>query len=317
MTNMKRVSIIVLCLGLLAAACSSQQATGPSTTASAASSEVTSSRSPNSALTSFGATPSGEAPSEETPAPGGTTLEVWFSSMVADPAGGSGGPFVFVAHRSAPETATPGRAAMEALLQGPTTKEKKSGLTTAIPAGTRLLGLSIKGGTATVDLTGQFESGGGSTSVFMRLAQVVYTLTQFPTVARVEFMLDGKSVRVFSGEGLILNHPSTRKNFLDQLPPILVESPGVAERISSPVTVSGTANAFEGTVSIRVLDENGHVVASTFTTATCGSGCRGSYEKQVRFDTNLVQEGAVEVFEASAKNGDPTNVVTIPVTLVP
>ena len=55
----------------------------------------------------------------------------------------------------------------------------------AIPAGTRLLGLSIAGQIATVDLSSEFESGGGATSVLGRLAQVVYTLTQFPTVTSV------------------------------------------------------------------------------------------------------------------------------------
>ena len=34
--------------------------------------------------------------------------------------------------------------------------ERTSGVTTAIPAGTRLLGISIKGGVATVDLTSEY-----------------------------------------------------------------------------------------------------------------------------------------------------------------
>jgi hypothetical protein len=97
---------------------------------------------------------------------------------------------------------------------------------------------------------------------------------------------------------------------------ITVGSPSEGELISSPVTVSGTANVFEGTVSIRVLDARGKVIVSDFTTATCGTGCRGDYSKRVAFYSIREQQGTIEVFETSAKNGKPTNVVSIPVTLM-
>ena len=67
-------------------------------------------------------------------------------------------------------------------------------MSSAIPAGTRLLGLTIKDGVATVDLSSEFESGGGSASATIRLGQVVYTLTQFPTVKSVVFQIDGRTV---------------------------------------------------------------------------------------------------------------------------
>ena len=44
---------------------------------------------------------------------------------------------------------------------------------------------------------------------------------------------------------------------------------------------AGTADVFEAVVSIEILDEAGRTVASTFTMATCGTGCRGSYTTEI------------------------------------
>ena len=51
-----------------------------------------------------------------------------------------------VAERRVPHTTMPATAAMKQLLAGPTADEQAAGLGTTIPAGTRLLGLSLEGG---------------------------------------------------------------------------------------------------------------------------------------------------------------------------
>jgi len=96
-------------------------------------------------------------------------------------------------------------AALEALLAGPTKSERRSGLTTAIPGDTRLLGVGIANGVAHVDLTSDFESAAGSRALQLRLAQVVYTVTQFPTVKAVRFSLDGSPASVVSGSGSVVD----------------------------------------------------------------------------------------------------------------
>jgi hypothetical protein len=98
---------------------------------------------------------------------------------------------------------------------------------------------------------------------------------------------------------------------------IVVDAPIENAQVSSPVLVSGTADVFEGTVSIRVLDENGAILSEDFTTATCGSGCLGTYRTRVRFRTDHKQRGSIQVFESSAENGEPLHMVEIPVTLLP
>ena len=111
--------------------------------------------------------------------------------------------------------------------------------------------------------------------------------------------------------------PLTRGDLSSQLPPILLEHPGIDQTVSSPVTISGTADVFEANVSIRIIAGEGTVIADTYATATCGTGCRGTYTKDVPYTLDHRETGVIEVFEASAKDGSPLNVVRIPVTLEP
>jgi hypothetical protein len=99
-------------------------------------------------------------------------------------------------------------------------------------------------------------------------------------------------------------------------PAIVVTSPRPGDQVSSPVRIRGNANVFEATVSISILDAAGDEIVKTFTTATCGTGCRGTFSKSVRFAVDTTQPGIVRVYESSAKDGKPINVVDIPVTLV-
>ena len=56
-------------------------------------------------------------------------------------------------------------------------------------------------------------------------------------------------------------------------------------------------------------------IVRTFTTASCGTGCRGTFEKTIRYETASMQNGILRVYEASAEDGRPINVVEIPVVL--
>ena len=100
-------------------------------------------------------------------------------------------------------------------------------------------------------------------------------------------------------------------------PAIVVRTPAAGDEIVSPVTVAGTADVFEATVSIRILDANGQELAAAFATATCGTGCRGKYSAEVFFFAEERQDGTIEVFESSAADGSQLNLVSVPVVLVP
>ena len=99
--------------------------------------------------------------------------------------------------------------------------------------------------------------------------------------------------------------------------PIVVDAPTDGEELTSPAILSGSANVFEATVSYRIVADDGKVVARGFTTATCGSGCRGTYSVTVPFEVEERTDATVEVFEESAENGRPLHKVEIPVVLLP
>jgi hypothetical protein len=219
------------------------------------------------------------------------------------------------ASQTVAKTQAVGAAAVQLLLAGPGDVEKKAGMTTAIPVGTKLLGLDIKNGIATVDLSKEYASGGGSLSMMMRLAQVVFTLTQFPSVQGVNFMLDGKAIDVLGGEGIIIDHPMTRADYEDLSPAILVESPTVGATLASPVRITGSANVFEAAFRINVVDRDGLIIADERVKATSGTGTRGTFDVTLTYPSGHAGNGSLVVFENSAKDGSPTNVVEIPIAL--
>jgi hypothetical protein len=102
-----------------------------------------------------------------------------------------------------------------------------------------------------------------------------------------------------------------------ELPPIAVAVPQAGAFVESPITIAGSANVFEATVSIRVLDANGDVIAETFTTASCGTGCRGDFSAELEVPISGQHPGTIQVFESSAQDGSMINTVEVPVTLVP
>lgn len=238
-------------------------------------------------------------------AAGQVSLQAWFTRQGK----------LFGTQRGVPATASVGRAALDQLLSGPSSAESAAGLRSLIPAGTHLLGLTISSGTATVDLSSSFTSGASPSTMPLRIAQVVYTLAQFPSVTGVQFKVDGQGVTVLGG--VPVQSPQTTAMYDGYLPAITVQNPVIGEQLSSPVTVSGTADVFEAVVSVRILDSAGNQIARTFSTASCGTGCRGGYSIPVSYTVTRAEPGTIEVFESSPKNGQPVNVQLIPVMLAP
>jgi len=308
--NQRLRSFLLPCLVLatLVGACAptGDLQSGPVPTSSAAPAETAT----PSAATPSEATPAG-ASTLPTPAPS-TTLRVYFY-LGGEP--GSDG-LVPVERSVGGDDPVPG--AMAALLAGPTSAEAGDRtITSAIPDGTRLLGLAVADGVATVDLSHEYESGGGSMSMFVRLGQVVYTLTQFSDIGAVVFKVEGQRVTVFSGEGIALDRPQTRADSEGVLPAIFVDRPAYGGALGNPASVSGTANVFEAQFQITLLDAAGATIADVPAKATCGTGCRGAFDVTVPYSVDQAQAGTLRVWDGSMKDGRPINVREYPVELAP
>jgi hypothetical protein len=149
--------------------------------------------------------------------------------------------------------------------------------------------VTIADGTATVTLDNATQD---------EAAEIVYTLTQFATVKRVD---------VAGRAGL------TRDDFASYVPPIFVESPAAGAEVPGTFHVSGTASVFEATLVVQLV-RNGKVILKQSVTASEGAPGRGTFDTTVHATPGAV---TVAAFAPSAADGTPQHEVDVPVTIQP
>ncbi len=219
--------------------------------------------------------------------------------------------------RQVAKTKAVGTAALRALVEGPTAAEAALGLSSCLPPETTLLGLRVEEGIAHVDLSREFATGGGSFSMRMRLAQVVFTLTQFATVEEVRLYLDGKAVPVLGGEGVPVDRGLVRADFEDMCPAILVEAPVMGATVRPPLRITGSANVFEGVFRVELRTSDGRVLGQEQVRASAGTGTRGLFDVTINFPVQRGTEATLVLFARSPKEGTKTDIVEIPLRLLP
>jgi germination protein M len=249
---------------------------------------------------------------------GTRTIRLYYVAPGGDTSGRAG-PFLVSVQREIPATPGIAQATLRELIAGPSAADRAliDGISTSVPADTLVLGINIDDGLATVDLSREFESGGGSFSMFSRLAQVIYTVTQFPTVDEVEFMLDGQPVTVFSGEGIEIDGPASRDDLVDLLPTVFVDAPAAgAEVAGGSLRMTGMAAVFEATFQYRLEAADGTVLDEGFAMTDNGVGW-GSFDITIDYDINQAQDATLTVWEYSAKDGSVQAERVTPLVLLP
>lgn len=306
-----RVLAPITALTLVLSACASE--TGDTTTTTA---EVITTSVPATSTTQPLTTTTTQPPTTTTttiPARAGAVVYFLLEELEDDAAG----PFLVPVYRDVSSSEDPAQQAVDLLLEGPTDEEMAGlpAISTAIPDGTDALDGSTEDGLATVNLSDEFDDGGGSFSMFARLAQVVYTLTRIEGVDEVEFLIEGEPVTVFSSEGIELDGAQERSDYYDLLPPIFVDAPAWGEPVTSPIHVSGLSNVFEAVSQVMLTDDDGEPLFEETVTASCGTGCWGEWETDIQYTIDRDQFGALIVWEFSAEDGTRIHVREYPVQL--
>lgn len=97
--------------------------------------------------------------------------------------------------------------AIEELLKGPTKYETARGVYSEIPNDVKLMWVKDENGKIIVNLTRNFEYGGGTKSIQNRIKQIKLTVDSFNTKKPVYLYLDGKQVEYMGGEGIYIEQP--------------------------------------------------------------------------------------------------------------
>ncbi|HEX7100038.1 MAG TPA: GerMN domain-containing protein [Acidimicrobiia bacterium] len=228
------------------------------------------------------------------------------------------GPFVAPFARRVPQTAATARASLEALLAGPTPDETNSipGISTEIPAGTTLNSVTISNGVATVDLSAQFAADEPTESARQRAAQVVFTLTRFPSVDEVRFLEDGAPVQVRTDNGQLVSRAVNRGDYLDYQAAISVETPLYGALVDDPLRVTGDAAVFEATFEFALTDWDGRIIEEGVVMSSSGVDW-GTFDFTIDYDVDFTQRGSLIVWADSAEDGSRIDIREYPLILRP
>lgn len=110
--------------------------------------------------------------------------------------------------RRLPEAGSLPEALIRSLLEGPT-----GVTTTAIPEETRLVSVRLEGRVAIVNVTDAFELSAPGEELALRVAQVVYTVTEAPQVIGARFAIEGRPSAVIAGSGRVVDRAVTRADY--------------------------------------------------------------------------------------------------------
>lgn len=97
--------------------------------------------------------------------------------------------------------------AINELLKGPSKYETSHGVYSEIPQDVKLMWVKDENGKIIVNLTRNFEYGGGTKSIQNRIKQIKLTVDSFNLKKPVYLYLDGKQAEYMGGEGIYIEQP--------------------------------------------------------------------------------------------------------------
>ncbi|HZU76535.1 MAG TPA: Gmad2 immunoglobulin-like domain-containing protein [Dehalococcoidia bacterium] len=100
-------------------------------------------------------------------------------------------------------------------------------------------------------------------------------------------------------------------------PAMILSKPVAGDSVQSPLVVQGLARVFEGAVSLALKDATGADLATGGVQAAEGAPTLAPFSGSLSFAVSQPSPACLWVYEASARDGSPINVVQAPLTLLP
>lgn len=206
---------------------------------------------------------------------------------------------------------SPGAAVKELISANPQT----AGAYRVLPPGTRLLGIIVKEGLATVNFSADvLNANVGSTGEALGIQSIVNTLTEFPEIREVSFQVEGgldSRAQDWWGHMGLFQQPFKRNLDMVNEPAIWVTHPVPGQAAGVPLLVKGSARVFEGAVSARLIDPSGKILAKESAVASRGAPGRGDFEMKLTYAPPGKGSGVLEVYWTSPRDGSQLDTVKI------
>ncbi len=114
--------------------------------------------------------------------------------------------------REVPEGEDKFEFAVKELLKGPNLVEKSLGAYSEIPDKTKLLSIKNNKNRIVIDLSSDFQYGGGTDSIYSRMMQLIKTSLTNTKGKKIFLYLDGKQINSIGGEGIMISQPLSEKS---------------------------------------------------------------------------------------------------------
>ncbi|HBV97028.1 MAG TPA: spore gernimation protein [Desulfotomaculum sp.] len=206
------------------------------------------------------------------------------------------------------------QAAVNELISG---SPQTNGAAKVLPAGTKLLNISINtDGQAVVNFSEEVLSANvGASGEILGIQSIVNTLTEFPQIKSVSFQVNGQldsRTKDWWGHMGLYDQPFKRNLEKVNEPAIWVTHPVENQTAGVPLLVKGSALTPGGSVTARLLDENGSMIAEGTVDGLQKAPDRGEFEIGLTFNPPGKGKGTLEIFPAG-KGGSPQDIVKIPI----
>ncbi len=208
-----------------------------------------------------------------------------------------------------PKTKAVAKAVLEELLKN---DAKTEGAFVSFREDQKILGVDIENGVATVNLSPEYllQDQSGNAETYSILA-MVNTLTEFPSIEEVKFLVNGEKSQVGGLAGIKVPEKLVRDLSLVLEPEIWINTPEDGAVLSgNKVRIEGSAMVFEKTLHYKLEDKDGNVLVEDFLTMSEKLSVRDVFDFEIEIPETTAKEFKLSLYGLSGKDGSPTGLVT-------